>query len=210
MSIRHLFLLAFSVLGASCISHVPAVAPPPVPTLNAATLRPPLEGCLAANEEAIHLRAGGKLRAARERLVVCTAETCPREVREECDRRLKLVEAATPTILFEARHMATGTDISGAVSVTMDGELLLERLVTAPVPVDPGDHQFVFRSEYVEGPTSLRLTLKEGEKDRRERIELGQGGCSRAPSSSGSTATILFGPVGLLLLRRRARPVRSD
>src|SRR5258708_32712612 len=83
---------------------------------------PTTADCLAANESSIALRNQHKLREARSRLLVCSAATCPGDIRDECIRRVGEINAAMPTIVFETKDRA-GNDLS-AVQVTMDGEPL--------------------------------------------------------------------------------------
>jgi hypothetical protein len=125
--------------------------------------------CAAANEGAQDLRRAGRLREARTQLALCTATSCPGPIREDCAQRLKEVEAALPTVIFEAKN-AGGHDLS-AVRVTMDGEPLLDKLEGTPVVLDPGEHRFVFQSEGLRNAEET-VVLREGERDRRVRIVL--------------------------------------
>ena len=69
---------------------------------------PTTAGCLAASESSIALRKGHKLREASAHLLTCSAASCPADVREECIRHIAEVNAAIPTVVFEATR-ATGT-----------------------------------------------------------------------------------------------------
>jgi hypothetical protein len=128
---------------------------------------PTIADCLAANEASIALRGQHKLRAASAQLVICSATSCPTDIRNECVRRAGAVSAATPTIVFEAKD-AAGRDLT-AVRVTMDGQALVDRLDGTPIAVDPGEHVFAFEAAG-QGPVEERLTVRDGEKDRRERV----------------------------------------
>jgi hypothetical protein len=130
---------------------------------------PAAVSCLSANEASIALRSKHRLLDAREKLQVCAAQTCPTDVRAECARRLKLVEAAIPTVIFEARDRADAP-LTG-VNVVVDGRTLVDHLDGTAVALDPGEHELVFTAKDAP-PTVLKLTLKEREKDRREHVVL--------------------------------------
>ncbi|MDP8998715.1 MAG: hypothetical protein M3O46_01240 [Myxococcota bacterium] len=138
-------------------------------TSGAAAADPTKKECAAANESAQDLRRGGKLRDARASFAVCTAATCPGPIREDCAQRLKEVESSTPTIVFEAKD-SLGHDL-GAVRVTMDGTLLLDKLDGTAIAVDPGQHQFTFEAVGLRKDEES-VVLREGEKDRRVRAVL--------------------------------------
>jgi hypothetical protein len=136
---------------------------------SAAGADPTKRECAAANETAQDLRRAGKLREARASLAVCTAGSCPGAIREDCAQRLKEVEAATPTLVFEAKD-AAGHDLS-VVHVTMDGQPLLEKLDGTAIAVDPGEHTFVFEAAALKR-TEDTVVVREGDTNRRLRIVL--------------------------------------
>jgi hypothetical protein len=139
--------------------------------------QPAKAACIAANESAQDLRRAGKLRAARGKLVECVAATCPGPIREDCATRLAEVEAATPTLVLEARDEA-GHDVA-AVRVTMDGQPFAARLDGAAVPTDPGEHTFTFEAEGHPRLTRV-IVVREGDKARHERVTL--AAAAAAPS----------------------------
>ena len=130
---------------------------------------PTKQECVAANESAQDLRHAGKLRQARASLAVCTATSCPGAVREDCGHQLRDLEAAQPTIVLEGKD-SQGHDLS-AVHVTMDGEVLTEKLDGTAVAVDPGEHHFEFESEGLKKSGST-VVIREGEKNRAVRVVL--------------------------------------
>jgi hypothetical protein len=148
--------------------------------------------CLTANEAAIKLRGDHKLRQARDQALVCSASSCPGEVREACQKRVTDLVAAIPTVVFLAKD-AEGHDVI-AVKVSMDGEPVGDRLDGTPIPVDPGQHKFTFR---VAGqpPTDQSFIVSEGQKNWRETITLGKPAMppltsptpAAGPSASAST-----------------------
>ena len=97
---------------------------------------PTTADCLNANNRSIDLRNNHRLRAARGQLLICAANNCPADIRKECTRRVDEVNGQIPTIIFEAKDAASGKDLS-AVKVTMDGELIADRLEGTAISIDP-------------------------------------------------------------------------
>ena len=100
------------------------------------------EQCLASSEQWIHLRTEGKLRAAREQLVMCSSGTCSEAIQTECQARLDEVNAAIPSVVPEALDEKGGVLLD--VRVWMDGAPLVERIDGRAISVDPGLHSFTF------------------------------------------------------------------
>jgi hypothetical protein len=152
----------FRTISATALAAVVLTVPAP-----ARAADPTISDCLGANESSIALRSQQKLRAARAQLLVCASAACPADVRNECTRRFGEVNAAMPTIVFDAKDV-TGRDLS-AVKVSMDGQVLAERLAGNALSIDPGEHTFTFE---VAGQPKVekQFVINEGEKARRERI----------------------------------------
>lgn len=148
---------------------------------------PTMADCLSASETSLKLRKDHHLREARQQLLVCAALTCPAEVRSECERRVVDVNGAIPTLVFEAKD-GNGNDLSSVV-VTMDGKPLVDRLEGTAISLDPGTHAFHFEAAGFPA-IDKSFVLREGEKDRRERVVFGSGGGAAAASGkSGSTGS---------------------
>jgi hypothetical protein len=160
--------LALALVGGTRVGHG---AEPSDPT----TL-----DCLTANESSLTLRGRNELRAARAQLLVCSAASCPTDIRNECIRRVAEVNQAVPTIVFEAKD-ASGRNLLEVV-VQMDGELLAERLVGTALSIDPGVHTFVFELPG-KAKTQKELVILEGEKNRRELVVF-EGVGARPPEVS--------------------------
>jgi hypothetical protein len=158
------------------VSAVPRVAHAADPTM---------AECLAANESAISLRSDHKLREARDKSLACAASSCPAEVREACQNRVQQLNTAIPTIVFEVKN-AAGADLTRVV-VTMDGQPFADRLDGTALPLNPGEHVFVFA---VDGGQKLekRLVVYQGETNRREKIVIGGGEPAPTPASPSSPA----------------------
>jgi hypothetical protein len=152
-------------------------------TLPARAADPTTSDCLNANEKAISLRNDHKLRAARAELLVCAAASCPADIRTECTRKVEEVNASMPTIVFEVEDESQNH--LSAVKLTMDGELLAERLEGTALSIDPGVHVFRFEKEG-QRPLDKELVIFEGAKDRRERIVIGGPGGAVALPAGGT------------------------
>jgi hypothetical protein len=140
---------------------------------------PSVSDCLMAAETSLKLRAEHKLRLTRTQLLVCSSSSCPGEVRQECMRRIDEVNAASPTIVLAVKDRA-GRDLS-TVRVSVDGQVVAERLDGSALPIDPGPHEFTFEASGVP-PVTDTVILHEGEKDRRETVTLAVG--TPAPASA--------------------------
>lgn len=130
---------------------------------------PSAESCISANEDGAVLRKRGKLLASKTSLAACSNEACPKVVRDDCAKNLQELEAAIPTIRFQAMEGATELD---DVRVLMDGAPLFEKLGGEAVAVDPGEHVFTVLAK--DRPAQTRkIVLEEGGKDRVEVIRFG-------------------------------------
>src|SRR5579863_8511710 len=176
MRVRGSAVVRFAVVAGAVLVGVP-------PAARAAA--PSKAECLTASEAWIKLRKDGKLRAAREQLLVCAASACPSEVRQECSRRASEVSAVIPTLVLVAKS-PDGTDLS-AVQVSMDGQPLLDRLDGRAVAIDPGEH--VFRLQAAGSlPVEKIFVLREGDHDRHETVVVGSAATVPAPTPSPPSA----------------------
>jgi len=169
-------LLSACMLAGALLVARPAVAEP---TKNE---------CIAAINSGEDLRQAGKLLAARERFGICVATSCPDTLREDCGQRLGDVIKATPTLVFEAKDVA-GNDLS-AVRVTMDGQPFADHLDSTAVAVDPGLHRFVFETDGVSA-VEKALLVREGDKDRHEKVVLGMPPPEKVTQPTGMLPTML-------------------
>jgi len=153
---------------------------------------PTTADCLTASDNAVTLSSQHKLRSARAQYLICASASCPADIRKECFRHVEDVNAAIPTIIFEPKNGGAGTDI-GAVKVTMDGEVIAERLQGVALSVDPGNHTFVFETA---GQPAVReqLLIQEGDKDRRERVVFGVTGAVGTTAPTAPVGTPAAGP----------------
>jgi uncharacterized iron-regulated membrane protein len=126
--------------------------------------------CIDANTKGQDLRRDGKLSAAREVLRTCATPSCPAILSDDCAKRLDELDRAQPTIIFDAKD-GSGRDLI-LVKVTVDGVPLADKLEGTALQVDPGEHVFVF-TEPDQAPVTRTFVLKEGDKERRERVVIG-------------------------------------
>jgi hypothetical protein len=111
-----------------------------------------------------------KMRAARKQLLVCAVPGCPKDVKADCTHQIEDINARLPTVVFAVRT-AAGQDLVD-VRVTMDGELLAERLDGSALQLDPGSHSVTFEAT---GETAVTKTFvfHDGDKGRKEVIVVG-------------------------------------
>jgi hypothetical protein len=101
--------------------------------------------CASAWKEGDTLAKGGKLRQAMEWMLKCAQPTCKAAVRKQCTASVSQIEADIPTIVPSVTD-ASGKHLSD-VHVVMDGELLASRIDGRGIPVDPGEHEFEFKTD---------------------------------------------------------------
>ena len=136
--------------------------------------------CLLASDASIKYDNQHRLRAERTQLLLCAAAGCPVDIRKECARRVDEVNAAIPTIIFEARD-SSGNDLTD-VKLTMDQEVIADRLEGIPVSVDPGPHTFSFEAaRHV--TAQKKVVIRQGQKNRTELIVF-EGPRKPAPEST--------------------------
>jgi hypothetical protein len=122
----------------------------------------PDTSCEAVEQTEV-MRSEGQYRKARNRLLECVNAQCEGDVRRRCAATLQKLDAVTPSIVFRAEDPA-GDDLLD-VSVSLGDERLVNALDGMAIPVDPGEHRFVFtRPGYT--PVIQTLNIAEGEKFR--------------------------------------------
>jgi hypothetical protein len=84
-----------SLLSISALSAWSAPAP-------AASKAEEKRVCAVASEEAQLRRIHGKLRGARDQLLICARDVCPTLVKHDCDHWLAEVDASMPTVVISA------------------------------------------------------------------------------------------------------------
>jgi hypothetical protein len=118
--------------------------------------------CIRAYEASQVSRKDRALRVARQQLLTCASDACPAVVRTDCVQWLAEVEAATPSIVLEARA-AAGPVFD--VTVKLDGAPLVTQLDGRSLELDPGLHTLTF--DRTGSPTlEQKIIVREGEKNR--------------------------------------------
>ncbi len=149
----------------------------------------PRQACVTAYEEGQRLQRRASLRAAREQLLICSRDPCPKVLQQECIGWVADVDRSMPTVIVGARWN-DGRDAAD-VRVLVDGQLLTSHLDGKPLDVDPGDH--LFRFEPVGGlPTEERVVVRETEKARILTVSLGARDVVAAhPPALGKPMTVV-------------------
>jgi hypothetical protein len=145
---------------------------------------PTVQECASLNERSGPLRREGKLREARADLLRCSAPSCPAVIRDDCIKGATQLDAAIPTVVLVAQD-AAGRDLS-AVHVTLDGQVLAEKLDGKALAVDAGDHVVRFEAEG-SPPVEQKVILREGEKNRTLRAVIGASARSAATPATTET-----------------------
>jgi hypothetical protein len=145
------------------------------------------EACVRAVDHAQVARLDGKLREAREGLMVCARAVCPNAIREDCTRWLAEVDASLPSVVFEA-VWADGRDVTG-MKVLLDGQPLAGAEGGRAVTLDPGAHTFRFEAAGA-APVETRNVIREGEKNRIIRVSF----AAPAPTAIAPPAIALVPP----------------
>jgi hypothetical protein len=147
--------------------------------------------CIAAAEQSQPLQHDGKLRAARERLRICTQPRCPALIRSDCTKWLADVEAATPTLVVHATDQG-GADLAD-VRVLVDGELVASVLDGRDIPLDPGSH--VVRLEHAgSAPLEERVVADVGVQHRMLSVTFASQAAAGPPAPSPTAPPPLYPP----------------
>ncbi len=142
--------------------------------------------CISSSESGQKLRHDGKLRAAREQLLICARPECPAVIRQDCAQFLNEVTISTPSVVIAARDTNGKETLS--VKVTIDGEVALTKLDGKAFNIDPGVHAFRYEAE---DGTVLQedVGIREGEKNRVIYVAFHKTEPEPTPSPSATPAT---------------------
>lgn len=137
--------------------------------------------CAAAYVEAQKLKKSGALKQARAQLEICGRDECMTAVKKDCIAWLDEVGSSLPSVVVSAK----GPDGKETfdVKVTIDGEVVAEKLDVKAIEVDPGTHKFVF--EYAgKDPIEQEVILREGQKNKTVEISFASEEKVAAPPPS--------------------------
>jgi hypothetical protein len=141
--------------------------------------------CASSYERGQELRQASKLRRAREVLIGCSRAACGDFVQRECSKWITQIDGETPSVVLLAKD-EVGVAVLD-VEVTMDGELLTSRLDGRAVQVDPGMHDFTFKT----GSGAMverRVAITLGERNRVVSVDL-PASAARASAPAAKTET---------------------
>lgn len=155
--------------------------------------------CFKAHENGQILRKKGKLRAARAEFVRCSQTSCPSGPSKDCAGWGLELHEAMPTVIFSGQ--VGGKDV-GDVKVSVDGEILAERLDGKAIEMDPGEHLFRFEHK---GQVATKKQIIFQAK-RNQMVLVSFSGPTTEGPSSGATApgpsfSTSLSPVGMPPLR---------
>jgi len=139
----------------------------------------------AAVEQTEAMRREGRYREARARLLECVNAQCGGDVRRRCAATLQKLDAVTPSIVVRAED-ELGNDVTD-VAVALGDEPLVSSLDGMAIPVDPGEHRFVFRRPGYD-PVTQTLTIQRGEKFRSIDVQFGAAPPSAALPTAATEA----------------------
>jgi hypothetical protein len=151
---------------------------------------PDLPTCVHAYEQAQMLRQAGKLRAARDQLLVCVRDSCPAVARQDCTTWLDAVEASLPTIAVSVLDAQGAAALDAAV--TIDGAAVTDWGSGRAIAVDPGRHEV--RASRAGGPPATATVLVV-EGQRNQPLVLTLPGAAAAPPPPTGDADDAGAPV---------------
>lgn len=118
--------------------------------------------CLEAVARAQSLRDEHKLSLAKQQLLVCSAATCPKPVRQDCTQWLVEIERQMPSMIARAVD-GSGNPLADT-TVRIDGATVADRIDGRAVVVDPGSHVIRFERPGMK-PVEQTVAFKEGDKN---------------------------------------------
>lgn len=171
-------LITGALVAGSLARVTPALASPPT-----------IQECLDASEASVELESKDRLLATRDALRTCASLGCPQEIRDECARRLDLVQQSIPSVTCEIRdqlgrprHDVT-VAVDGGDAVAAPGEEL---------ELDPGSHSFTVHAGGTTSARTLSLSVRE---KKRHLVFIAPRG-STPPLTPRRVAALVTGGVG--------------
>lgn len=144
------------------------------------------EACLHAHEHGQELRLKRDFLSAREQLAACARPSCPKLLQQDCEKLLREVEAALPTLRFSVS--APDGEPLQQVRLFVDGELLTERIDGRVLSLNPGHHRL--RVEAVgHEPYEQELTVEPGEQERAVHVRLPERSSEPTPARVAPSPT---------------------
>jgi hypothetical protein len=150
--------------------------------------------CVVQHEQSQVLRNSGRLLETLSALRVCSQQSCPTAVREDCVQWFEEVKRSVPSVVLRAR---SGDVDQLEVRVSIDGRGASTRLDGQPLELDPGSHVFRFECPGFD-PVERQVLVTPGEKLRTVSVEFAVPADgdeaseplgTQAPSERGTRAT---------------------
>jgi hypothetical protein len=125
------------------------------------------DACFTAAERAQPLMKQKRLREARVALELCARDVCPRVARADCRDWLADVMSEQPTIVIAAHEVSGPDDVREITDfrAVIDGAIVIEKVDTTPIPIDPGAHRLRLERPGAE-PLEQSVQIRVGEKGR--------------------------------------------
>jgi hypothetical protein len=124
--------------------------------------------CIGAFDQAQVDRAASHYLASQKHLIVCSRPVCGNALVAECTQMYTDIDRAIPSIVLSAHDEADDVDLT-AVEVTVDGEPFAQVLDGKPMPIDPGEYEFVFS---IPGREPVQRTVVVGTGDKYRQVQV--------------------------------------
>jgi hypothetical protein len=145
--------------------------------------------CLVAYADAQEQRMRGELLAARDQLLICSEDACPRPIQHDCAEWLRDVERDLSSVVFAVIDEA-GHDLPAAnvlINVLINDKPLANLAEGRAQLLNPGSYEYS-----VEAPGYLRgegtLVMRQSEKNRIVRVTLERPGQPLADAAAAESA----------------------
>ena len=162
--------------------------------------------CVAAHSHGQAERNAGRLQSAKADFISCSTSECPSAIQSECAAFLAEVEGNMASVVFAAVD-ADGSDATD-VKVTVDQQVVLDKLSGLATTLDPGSHEIVYT--WPDGfEQKQTVVVAQGEKNRRvelrrapNKVEARSALAPAAPPHAKSTPVLayVFAGVGVAAL----------
>jgi hypothetical protein len=144
------------------------------------------QACKTAYTKAEESEQAGRLREAKDLLLMCTKSGCGRLLEQECRARYTRLESDIPTIVLHVIAGDKSAPPPDELQIRMDGALLTSRL-DEPMAVDPGVHEFAIRTADGMVEVSRKVMILQGDVNRPVALSLLPGGETQGLTGASAT-----------------------
>jgi hypothetical protein len=120
--------------------------------------------CIDAFEQAQLERQSSHLVSAQKHLLACSQQGCGPSLMAECTHMYSEIDRALPSVVLSAHDEARDVDLTN-VAVQLNGQPFSPSFDGTPIPIDPGEHEFVFVAAG-HAPITRRVVIRTGDKYR--------------------------------------------